>query len=74
MKDLEEQRELTQLKSSDVSKVREEILNEQKGNCAICGCNIDSNSGASLDHQHKRKSDPIRPDGAGLIRGVLHFA
>lgn len=38
--------------------------------CAICQKPISEESGASLDHQHKRVNDIAGPDGAGLIRGV----
>jgi hypothetical protein len=64
-------RELTQLKSSDISKVRSEILEDQHGKCALCNVEITDSTGYSLDHQHKLKSEPCGPDGAGLIRGVL---
>lgn len=63
--------ELRQLKSSEVADLREEILNEQNGTCAICGTHITADTGFSLDHQHKRQSDECGPDGAGLVRGVL---
>lgn len=64
-------KELKQLKSGDISDVRAEILKEQHGLCALCNELITEDSGASLDHQHKKKSDLIGIDGAGLIRGVL---
>jgi hypothetical protein len=63
--------ELRQLKASEVTEVREEILAKQDGLCAWCGDEITEATGVSLDHQHKKKSDPCGPDGAGLIRGVL---
>ena len=62
---------LIQLNQRDIKEVRENILTEQYGKCAICGCTITEESGISLDHQHKRKSDTNGNDGAGLIRGVL---
>lgn len=64
-------KELKQLKSVDISEVRAEILKEQHGLCALCSNEINEDSGTSLDHQHKKKSDIIGVDGAGLIRGVL---
>lgn len=63
--------QLRQLKSSEVKEVREDILKEQGGECAICGELIDESSGASLDHQHMLKRETIGEDGAGLVRGVL---
>lgn len=62
---------LKQLKGSEVSTVREEILNEQNGLCAICKEVITEDSGVSLDHQHKFQYETNGEDGAGLIRGVL---
>lgn len=62
---------LTQLKSNEVSTLRENILKTQNGLCAICGCIITDETGYSLDHQHKVKKENIGEDGAGLIRGVL---
>jgi hypothetical protein len=69
--DMEELKQLKQLKSGDVKSVREEILQEQSGCCALCNEPITDETGISLDHQHKKKSDPVGPDGDGLIRGVL---
>lgn len=63
--------ELKQLKNSEVSEVRNQILEEQNGCCALCGVEISERTGVSLDHQHKLKSNPVGPDGDGLIRGVL---
>lgn len=63
--------ELKELKSNEKSKLREELLNKQFGKCDICKSKITEDSGASLDHQHKLKSETNGEDGAGLIRGVL---
>lgn len=63
--------ELKQLNGSDIPAIRESILKEQNGKCAICGEEITESSGTSLDHQHKRSSDENGIDGNGLIRGVL---
>lgn len=63
--------ELRQLKTTEVTTLREEILAEQDGCCAWCNDHITEETGVSLDHQHKKKSDPVGPDGAGLVRGVL---
>jgi hypothetical protein len=63
--------ELVQLKGSEVKALREEILEEQNGCCAICGDTITDQTGYSLDHQHKNSKEVIGEDGAGLVRGVL---
>ena len=54
---------MIQLKSKDVSRVREEILAEQNGRCWICGQKPDA---PCLDHHHIK-----RVKGTGRIRGVL---
>lgn len=64
---------LIQLKSSDVAEVRDAILEEQNGLCAICGEPIEDDDIAHLDHQHRLKSSEIGLDGGGLVRGVLHM-
>ncbi|MCK5535524.1 MAG: hypothetical protein KAI79_01790, partial [Bacteroidales bacterium] len=56
---------------TDIKPTRDKILIEQNNRCAICTEEITENSGSSLDHQHKLKSEEIGIDGAGLIRGVL---
>jgi Recombination endonuclease VII len=61
----------TQLKSSDIKDTRENILKDQDGKCALCGCVITEETGYSLDHQHMLKKETIGEDGAGLVRGVL---
>lgn len=63
--------DLQQLKSSDVQKVRDEILAEQNGKCAICSIEITEKTGIALDHQHKFQKEELGEDGAGLVRGVL---
>lgn len=63
--------EFRQLKGGEIAQVREDILQEQGGCCAICGIQISDETGYSLDHQHKTKAEPNGPDGAGLVRGVL---
>lgn len=61
-----------QLKSSDISAVRQEILKSQHFKCAICGKPLTGSGDSTLDHQHRlNKSQPIGEDGAGLVRGVL---
>lgn len=61
--------EIKHLKFSEVQETRDEILKEQGGVCAIC--KQIPGDGASLDHQHKLKSQDLYKDGAGLVRGVL---
>jgi hypothetical protein len=59
------------LKNKDVKEVRKSLLEDQNGKCKLCGNIITPETGVALDHQHKRKMDPIGLDGGGLIRGVL---
>lgn len=61
-----------QLKTSDISAVRHQILEQQHFKCAICGKPLTGSGDSTLDHQHRlKKSQPIGEDGAGLVRGVL---
>ena len=64
--------ELRQLKQSEIKPLREKLYKEQDGICPILKQKININD-ATLDHQHKRKGDPIGIDGGGLIRGVIHY-
>lgn len=60
---------LKQLKSSDVTNAREEIMNLQSSICPLCGNIVER---PVLDHKHKfKKSDRNGINGNGLIRGVL---
>jgi len=63
--------ELKQLKSKDITKIRDEILYFQQGKCALCHNPITEKSGTSLDHQHRTKDSIIGENGGGLVRGVL---
>lgn len=54
-----------QLKQSELSKLRQEILDEQNGICPLCNKPIPEGC-ACLDHEHKRR---IR--GSGQLRSVL---
>jgi len=66
-----ELKQLKQLKQKDVEPLRNQLLKEQNGKCALCNVEINSKTGVSLDHQHKLKSEKNGIDGNGLIRGVL---
>jgi len=52
---------VTQIKLSQVAEVRELLLQQQTGLCALCHETVEPGK-AVLDHDHK----------SGLIRGVLH--
>ena len=52
-----------QLKGCDLPALRQQLLDEQEGECPICGLPVDA---PCLDHSHKK-----RVKGTGLIRGVL---
>ena len=62
---------MKQLKTTEVTDLRNKILNEQNGKCALCNEEITEATGVSLDHQHKTSKEEIGVDGAGLVRGVL---
>lgn len=62
---------MKQLKSGDISHIRDTILEEQNNKCVLCNNEITEDTGVSLDHQHMKKSETIGEDGAGLVRGVL---
>ena len=49
------------IKTSEIAKIREQLLTEQHGCCALCGESIEPGK-AVLDHDHK----------SGQIRAVLH--
>ena len=56
--------DLKSLKSSDIPKIRKELLEKQGFKCAICGKNISESDRITLDHQHKlKKSDENGPNG-----------
>jgi len=63
-------KELRQIESKELTKIRGAILDAQGYKCAICGrpLNIEI---ANVDHQHKTKAEKLGVNGAGLIRGVL---
>lgn len=42
--------DLKSLKSSDIPKIRKELLEKQGFKCAICGRNITENDRITLDH------------------------
>jgi len=62
---------LVQLKSKEIKPLREEWLEEQKGECPILGKVIKPEN-ATLDHLHKLKSEAPNEEGLGCCRGVLH--
>lgn len=62
---------MKQLKTTEVTDLRNKILTEQGGKCALCNEVITEATGVSLDHQHKTSKEEIGADGAGLVRGVL---
>jgi hypothetical protein len=64
-------KELKQLMTKDVQRIRDEILSEQGGLCKLCEDEISEKTGVSLDHQHRTKTSVIGENGGGLVRGVL---
>jgi len=62
--------QLIQLKTSDLQRIRKELLIEQDYKCPITG--LDLTESSPVDHKHKLfKDQEIGQDGAGLVRGVI---
>ena len=55
-----------------LKKNRKRWHRQQDKTCPILKQTIPYNQ-TSVDHQHKRKKDPIGANGAGYIRGVIHI-
>lgn len=62
---------MQQLKQSDLSPLREKLHREQDNTCPVLKQEFDVTE-MVIDHQHKRKSDPIGENGGGLVRGCIH--
>jgi len=61
-----------QIKSNDSAEYRKQFYKQQNGICPVLKQKM-SFEESSLDHKHRRKSDPFGgKEGLGLIRGVLH--
>lgn len=63
--------ELKRLKQADLSKIRSDLHKEQKNICPIMKQEFPLDI-MVVDHQHRRSSEEIGENGAGLIRGVIH--
>lgn len=61
-----------QLTSDTARELRLFLWGKANGICPILHTKIAFKS-IVLDHKHKRKTDPIGPNGAGLVRGILDF-
>lgn len=61
-----------QLNSETAKLLRKELYDEFQGVCPILKMEIPFDQ-AVLDHKHKRKTDPIGPNGDGLVRGFLDY-
>ena len=61
----------TLLTSASAKELREQTHIEQDFICPILKLKFDQ-SEMTLDHKHKRKADPVGPNGDGLCRGVIH--
>jgi len=59
------------LKQTDLKPLREKLHDEQHGICPILKQEFDVEE-MVIDHQHKKKSDPIGENGGGLVRGCIH--
>lgn len=67
-----ENKELTQLKQSELKGFREKHHKEQDEICPLLKIKISSDKMA-VDHRHKLKSELPDVNGKGLIRGVIEF-
>jgi len=63
---------LIQLKNKDKATFRERWHYKQNCICPLLKIEVPFDN-IALDHKHKRKKDPVGPNGDGLIRGVLHM-
>jgi hypothetical protein len=63
---------LIQLTAASAKELRQKLYIDQQGICPLLGIQIPEED-AALDHKHKRKSDPVGPNGDGLVRGMLSF-
>ena len=59
------------LTSAAAKELREQLHVEQGMICPILKKEFPQ-SEMTLDHKHKRKNDPVGPNGDGLCRGVIH--
>lgn len=72
IEDFENFENLIQLTAASAKELRQKLYAEQQGICPLLGIWIPEDE-AALDHKHKRKSDPVGPNGDGLVRGCLSF-
>lgn len=61
-----------QLNNETAGELRKRLHYEANGICPIL-LRVIPYKKAVLDHKHKRKADPIGPNGDGLVRGFLDF-
>ena len=59
------------LTSASGAELRKQLHIEQNFICPILKKVFDQTE-MTLDHKHKRKNDPVGPNGDGLCRGVIH--
>ncbi len=61
-----------QLNSDTARILRKELYDEANGICPVLKMAVPFDK-TVLDHKHKRKADPIGPNGDGLVRGLLDY-
>jgi len=63
---------LKQIHQKNLAKVRKKWHEDQNMICPLLKQKIPHDK-TSVDHLHRKKSEPIGVDGKGLIRGVIHI-
>lgn len=63
---------LIQITSDDLPAFRKDWHTKQYGICPLLKCPVPYDK-IAVDHKHKRKNDPVGPNGDGLIRGVIQM-
>jgi len=69
--DNSQSKKLIQLKNKDIRALKEKLHKAQRGICPLLGLPFPAEE-MVLDHKHKLKSNPVGPNGDGLIRGAIH--
>ena len=72
MRLIRRKKRLIQIENKDKEDFRKKWHYKQNSICPLLKIKIPFDN-IALDHKHKRKKDPVGPNGDGLIRGVLQM-